>query len=449
MLRKAALPILCLMLLAIVGVVGILKTQANVSESEPPIRAASDSSCGIEEPVSPYEAIQDKKEAQAFDFSFPGAIGGDIPPERTVYDPFPSFNGIALDTTNNVVVMSDTNRKGLLMYSANAGSLSKGETNPIHRIMGPKTGAGFIAGVALDPVHHETFTVNNDIEDRMVVFPYDAEGNSSPSRVLYVPHQAWGLSLLQKRDQIAMTVQTPNEVLFYRREAKGLEAPVGKIRGEKTMMADPHGICYDDKNNELVVANHGNWRQADLITAYTAHDDPNVKADRVGSAKEEPASGAGARGEFRPSSVTIFDGDANGDVAPKRILAGPRTRLNWPMGVTVDAATSNIVVANNGNNSVVVFSHGANGNAAPIQDIHGSRTGIVHPMGVAVDPSNGDIWVANFGDHTALVFAKGSTGNVPPKRIIRNAPEGSATCGFGNPYAAVYDPNHDVILVPN
>jgi hypothetical protein len=39
----------------------------------------------------------------------------DLPPVRMVVDPYPSFNGVFVDTTANRVLMSDTNRKSLLM----------------------------------------------------------------------------------------------------------------------------------------------------------------------------------------------------------------------------------------------------------------------------------------------------------------------------------------------
>ena len=60
-----------------------------------------------------------------------------------------------------------------------------------------------------------------------------------------------------------------------------------------------------------------------------------------------------------------------------------------------------------------------------------------------------EIWVANYGDHTALVFGRTAAGDVAPKRIIRNAPAGTPTGGFGNPYAVAYDSKRDQLLVPN
>ena len=81
--------------------------------------------------------------------------------------------------------------------------------------------------------------------------------------------------------------------------------------------------------------------------------------------------------------------------------------------------------------------------------IKGPRTLINGPMGVAYDLKNNEIWVANYGDHSALVFARTANGDAAPKRVIWNAPAGSPTVGFGNPGAVAYDSKRDELLVPN
>ena len=82
----------------------------------------------------------------------------------------------------------------------------------------------FVAGIALDPVEHEVFAVNNDIGDRMEVFAYGQEGNVKPKRVLAVPHGAWGVSVNRARDEVAVSIEHPNTVVVFRREAKAAEA---------------------------------------------------------------------------------------------------------------------------------------------------------------------------------------------------------------------------------
>jgi DNA-binding beta-propeller fold protein YncE len=384
-------------------------------------------------------------DAQPHQLAIPSAgdLSGDIAPLRMVVDPYPSFNGVAVDTVNDLVMMSDTNRKSLLVYGRTAGSVASREAaSPRQQIMGPATGIGFVAGVAMDPEHREYFTVNNDVEDRLVVFDYDARGNVKPKRMLYVPHQSWGIAFAKKRGEIALSVQTPNMYVVFRRDAQKFNAPVRSVRGPKTQMADPHGIYFDETHNEVFVANHGNFRPGELITSYTAYDARESRQERAGNTFSETA-----RGRFVPSSVTIFDGDAKGDVAPLRIISGPQSQIDWPMGIAVDEANNEIVVANNGDNSVLVFDRMASGDAPPKRVIRGARTGIKGPMGVAT--AHDEIIVANFGDHTALVFPRTAVGNAAPKRIIRNAPVGKETSGFGNPYAVTYDTKRQEILVPN
>lgn len=370
--------------------------------------------------------------------------GGDLAPVRMVVDPYPSFNGIVVDATNDLVMMSDTNRKSLLVYNRTAGSAtSKDAATPRQQIMGPDTGIGFVAGVAMDPTHRELFTVNNDVEDRLVVYDYDARGNVTPKRLLYVPHQSWGIAFAPKRDVMALSVQTPNMFVVFRRDAQKFDAPLRSVRGPKTQMADPHGIYFDETHNEVVVANHGNFRPRELITSYTAYDARESRQERTGGDKVDE----NARGRFLPSSITVFDGDANGDVAPLRVIQGPLSQIDWPMGVAVDEANDEIVVANNGDNSILVFARTSAGNVPPKRVIRGALTGVKGPMGVAV--AKDEIYVANFGDHTALVFGRLAAGNVRPRRIIRNAPAGRETSGFGNPYSVAYDSKRQEILVPN
>jgi len=368
---------------------------------------------------------------------------GDITPVRMVFDPYPSFNGMAIDPATGTVILSDTNRKSLLTYERSAAGRDNAAAEPVRQIMGPETGIGFVAGVAVDPRHREVMTVNNDVEDRMVVFDYDAHGNVTPKRTLYVPHQSWGVALSPKRDEIVFSVQTPNMIVWYKRDAKGLEPPVRVVKGEKTGMADPHGVAVDDANDEVFVANHGNWRPSELITAYTAYD-PRESRQELDPTKRVNEQ---ARGRFRLGSVTVFPASASGDVAAKRTIAGPLTQLDWPMGLAVDAANNEIAVASNGNDAILFFKRDAQGNVQPTRVIRGARTGIKSPMGVVV---HGDeLWVANFGDHTALVFPRNAAGNVAPTRVLRNAPQGTPTTGIGNPYAVAYDSKRKQLLVPN
>jgi 6-phosphogluconolactonase (cycloisomerase 2 family) len=364
----------------------------------------------------------------------PHAIGGVIPPIRSVSDPFPTFDGIALDADNDRVIFSDENRHSLLVYDRTAGGTSNEPTEPVQWVFGPKTRLGYIAGVEVDPTRKEFYTVNNDSGDLMTVFSYEDHGNVQPRRTLTLPHQSWGVSLAPKRDEIVISVQQSNALSFYKRGATGTTPPLRTIRGLATELEDPHGTYFDEAHNEIVTANHGNWTQ---IRPYSPYDPQTTEVGEYRS------------GAFHPSAITFHDADATGDVPPLRTIEGNLTGLNWPMGIDVDLVHDEIAVANYGDSSVKIFRRGDRGNVQPVRVLRGALTGIVGPVSVAIDTKNDELWVANYGDHTAVVFPRTAGGNVRPKRTIRNAPKDTPTCGFTNASAAAYDSKRDEILVPN
>src|SRR5438445_4401801 len=366
--------------------------------------------------------------------------GGDVPPVRVVSDPYPTLHSVVVDTERDKVFMSDPNRHALWSYDRLSASKGREMIEPLTGIRGPSTGMMFIAAVTLDRAKQEIYTVDNDIGDRMMVFPYDADGNVKPKRVLDVPHQAWGLSISPERNELAVTVESSRQIVIYRKGAEGHEQPLRTIRGPKTGLGDPHGVFLDGKNNEIIVANHGNQGGRQPAPG-------DAPARQRGTRVSEPQPVVG--GHFDEPSIAAFTADARGDVAPIRRIQGGKTGLNWPMAIDVDRTRNEIAVANNGDSSIRIFRRTDAGDVAPVRTIKGPRTGIAGPMGVAFDPKNDEIWVANYGDHTALVFSSTASGNVAPKRILRNAPGGSPTVGFGNPGAVAYDSKRDEILVPN
>lgn len=315
-------------------------------------------------------------------------------------------------------------------------------TKPRADVRGTATEIGFVAGVALDRMRREKYTVNNDGGDKVVVFDYDATGNVAPKRDLLVTHQAWGIALDRARDEMALTIEINNMIEFYAREATGRTKPRRVIKGDRTGLADPHGIVIDNDHDEIVVANHGNW------TSMSSFD-TEASGNGGASARDATARSAAKGGRFLPPSIRVFAANARGDAAPVRVIEGSRTGLNWPMSLDVDTTHDEIAVANSGDNRVLIFRRSDKGNVAPIRVIGGGSTGLSGPMGVAIDTTHDELWVTNYSDHSALVFARTAAGDVAPKRVVRNAPLGTPSVGFGNPGAVAYDSKRDEILVPN
>ncbi len=359
-------------------------------------------------------------------------VSFDIAPETNVADPYPTYNGIAVDPENNLVVMSDLNRFSYLVYDRTAHSEGSEVTPPLKHVYGPKTGMGFVAGIQMDPSKKEIYIAENDGWG-LRTFSYSDNANVAPRNLQATPHQAWGISLSRPRKEIAMTIEELHAVVIYGQGAEKLDPPVRTLRGVNTGLADPHGVILDDTHNELIVANHGNW------TLYH----PNSDHDEM--PKEIPIS----PGHFEHPSISVYGVEAQGDAKPIRVIQGEKTGLDWPMQIDEDVSRNEIAVANFGADSIAIFRRADQGNVAPIRVIKGEHTGIVGPVGVAIDVKNDEIWVANYGDHTAVVFPRGASGDVAPKRIIRNAPKDSATCGFTNASSATYDSKRKEILVAN
>ena len=357
----------------------------------------------------------------------------DTMPARTVFDPYPTFGGLAVDEKAGRAFFSDSSLSGLLSYATTAGNDSPQITDELTHVLGPHTGIGFIAGVAADPERREVYAVNND-GGGVVTFGYDQTSAVRPVRGLETPHQSWGISISSARNEIAISVQQMSGIVFYRRGSEGMEPPVRTLRGYETGLADPHGVIYDDDRRELIVSNHGNWTELRPYSPY----DPLTKTQQA----YQP-------GRFEPPSIRVFDASAGGNVSPLRSISGDQTGLNWPMAGDVDAQRDEIVIANYGDNSVRFFRRTAEGNVAPTRVIRGDRTGIVGPVDVKIDRARNEVWVANYSDHSAVIFDRDASGNAAPKRVVRNAPKGTPALTFTNAAAAAYDTKRDALIVPN
>jgi hypothetical protein len=91
----------------------------------------------------------------------------------------------------------------------------------------------------------------------------------------------------------------------------------------------------------------------------------------------------------------------------------------------------------------------AEGDAAPKRVIAGPKSMVKSPTGVFFDPKHDELWVSNFGNHAATVYKATASGDAVPLRVIRSAPVSVPTPNIGNAYAPAYDSKRDQILVPD
>ena len=383
-------------------------------------------------------------------------------PVSTIRDPYAGFAAIRVDPVHNEVVVMDEFKFNIYVYDRLAVTPpSAPQTTPKRFIGGGKTLSRYNSDGYVDTKTGDIYIVNNDSEPGLFRFPRTAEGNVEPANELTTPYGAFGMTVDEERGEIFVTIQHDGAVQVYPKAAKADENAVRLIQGNRTGLADPHGVAFDPKTRLIYVANYGTERDETFgvdqqmpnpLNALSPRGDnnarrPNWPAGNLNNAnRREVVFGSG---KFGPPSITVHAADATGNVAPVRHIVGPKAQLNWPTGISIDSARGEIYVSNAAGDSINVFSATATGDVAPIRQIKGPKTLLRNPNGVSVDTVNGEVWVANFGNHTATAYKWDANGNVEPIRVIRSAPLNAPTTLISNPYMIAMDTRRDEVLVPN
>jgi len=126
--------------------------------------------------------------------------------------------------------------------------------------------------------------------------------------------------------------------------------------------------------------------------------------------------------QFFAFAILTFRGDANGNVPPLRKIFGPSTQLKNSQALAVDWIHGEIFVPQG--ERVLVFPREANGDVAPIR-ILGSEQSPVNAGRLTVDPVH-DLLIGASNDGIRI-YRRTASGNDKPLRTIRGpAAEGAA-----------------------
>jgi 6-phosphogluconolactonase (cycloisomerase 2 family) len=364
---------------------------------------------------------------------------------RTIHDPRATFSAVAVDPVRDEVILQDENLFQILVYRRLANTPPHAAmTEPKRLLAGLNTKLQFSCGLYVDPANGDIYTVDNDTGDSLSIFRHGAQGNVAPDRELHVPHGSYGIAVSENAREVFISVQHDNAVVVFRKDASGEEAPLRLIQGDRTGLADPHGVAVDEARGWLFVANHGSTHKVRADVGQASARGESKQNWPLADSRAVPGSG-----EFLQPSITVYQRAASGDAAPVGVIQGPKTQLNWPAGMAVVPERGELFVANDAGHSILVFRETDTGDVAPIRIIKGPRSLIRNPIGVAVDVKNRELWVANFGNHMGTVYALDAAGDVAPLRTIRAAPLGKEALGIGNPGAVALDSKRNELLVPN
>jgi DNA-binding beta-propeller fold protein YncE len=368
-------------------------------------------------------------------------------PLRVIRDPYPSFSSVAVDVERGEVITGDENLFQILTYDRMSNTPPEATmTEPKRVIAGPKTTLEFVCGLHVDQATGDIYVINADTAALMQVFTREQKGNVEPARILDTGSEirGRGIAVDHENGELFMGSQHNAAIAVFRKEASGNEPPIRLLQGNRTRLANPHGIALDSKNNLIFVANHGQ------VSSRPTREEAARGGEEL--RPNEPLSRGMAvpgSGRFLPPSINVYSRTASGDTPPVRVIEGPKTQLNWPSGVVVDTRRGELFVANDTGNAVLVFRSDASGDVAPIRVLQGPKTELDAPGGVFVDEKNNELWVSNYGNHSVNVYSLTADGNTAPLRRIRSGPLGSRALMIGNPGAVAYDTKREEILVPN
>ncbi|HMF93268.1 MAG TPA: hypothetical protein VKE96_03205 [Vicinamibacterales bacterium] len=166
-----------------------------------------------------------------------------------------------------------------------------------------------------------------------------------------------GIAYDATNDEIVAPNPLAAAIVTFRGGATGEEAPTRTIQGARTGLSRPETVAVDEKNNELFVGDPGDRR------------------------------------------VLVYKRDADGDAKPVRTIQGPKTKLLQVVGIAVDPKRDVLVVSTysrlpGGVTGLLMFGRTDQGDVAPRRVIAGPKSGITRLRQIALDPETGAIYAA-------------------------------------------------------
>jgi DNA-binding beta-propeller fold protein YncE len=119
-------------------------------------------------------------------------------------------------------------------------------------------------------------------------------------------------------------------------------------------------------------------------------------------------------------AVLVFSRSESGNVAPLRVIQGPRTQIRTAQGLDVDTVNNEIAVVNEATRTITIYRRLDVGDVEPLRTISDATGSLSRPVGIAIDPVNNEIVVTDDGRDAQLVqvYPRDADGPTPPRRQI-------------------------------
>jgi hypothetical protein len=239
------------------------------------------------------------------------------------------------------------------------------------------------------------------------------------------------------------------QIAAFARLASENAVPTRKLEGQLTRLGRTmHDMAYDPIHDEIVVGSpfaqailtfrggaNGEARPVRIIQGSRTQIVSQWNGvDRLGI---DPVNNELYVGTLR-NRILVFDREANGDVAPKRVLGGPDTQFGGNPVIRVDAERNLLLVTGDG--GILIFDRTASGNTKPRAVIRGAG-----PIGGAAqfELYNGLIIAPRDRENVIYAWSINDTGQDVRPVFTISAPLGERAGQLG----IALDPIHKEVLV--
>ena len=201
----------------------------------------------------------------------------------------------------------------------------------------------------------------------------------------------------------------------------------GPVGAPAPMIGNPHTIAYDTKREEVLVSNCVAHPQIAAFKRLSDSGNPQASRSIAGQNTNitrtihdmayDPVHDEIVVPQFYAFAVLTFAGGADGNVPPVRKIFGPSTQIKLPDAVSIDPVHGEVYVPQ-ADNRVLVFPREANGDVAPMRIL---KTGKLAPARVTIDPVHNLMIVS--GGSELRIWDRTATGDTPPKAVITIPPD--------------------------
>lgn len=398
---------------------------------------------------------------------YPLDASGNAAPMRIIQGNKTQLNwpgGMAVDPrTGDIYVSNDIGHSVLVFKSSDQGDVA-----PSRVIKGAKTGLRNPTGIFIDTRHDELW-VSNLGNSSATVYALSASGDVAPLRTIRsrppgTPSLNLGKTEAVAYDSRREELLVPNcvnhpQIAAFSRLGKENTPPVRALAGQKTLISRTmHDIAYDAIHDEIVVQSP----LTQAVLTFRGGADGEEAPIRVIQGKKTQIMGVGAmdKAAIDPANneiyvataahnIVVFPREANGDVAPIRVLGGPDTGIRFAEQrdgggnvppIRIDPVRNLLVVPTN--NGFLIFDRKASGNAKPLRVIKGPKVGTIARGQIELYPAKGWIFAMQQGGSVAVWHIEDS-GDVAPRYRI---PVGELL-GMTMVQGIALDPVHKEIFV--